>query len=63
MDGGVKSGVVSDSGVKAGVVFVSGVEVGDNAPGTGDELPGACAGTKAAGPIHLNICNKKISRY
>ena len=58
--GGVKSGVVFDSGVKEGVVFDTGVEVGDKASGTADELPGACAGTKAAGPVHFYICNTKI---
>ncbi|PWA61919.1 hypothetical protein CTI12_AA368710 [Artemisia annua] len=57
--GGVKSGVLSDSGAKEGVVFDSGAKDGDRAPGTVDELPGAGAGTKVAGPVH--ICNKTLA--
>lgn len=51
VDGGVKSGVVSDSGanggLKAGAIFDS----GDNASGIVDELTGDGAGPKLAGPI------------
>lgn len=69
VDDGVRSGVVLDSGasggVNVGVVFDSGAKAGDRTPGTTDELPGAGAGTKVAGPVHMlqNISLLKFGTY
>lgn len=52
VDGGDKSGVISDCGAKVGVVFDSGAEVGVIVSCTVELLPG-----DGAGPIHFKTSN------